>query len=101
MASSSKSVTYTVTTANEGTDWLSVTAGRHFDAWVEPTGTATITLQRRLENGDGTVYDVKSYASGSNPAPEIGYSANNWEYRLYCKIGDFTSGPVDIGLWTT
>lgn len=88
-------VTASITGVDQGTDWVNIPAGVYFDISVGITGTATITLQRKAS--DGTVYDVSQY----NPldAPEVGFSATGWEWRLYCKTGDFTSGPVNVGLW--
>jgi phage gp45-like len=93
----------TVSGADAGTDWLSVPAGGNFDASVGVTGAGTATLQRRLTGGDGTVYDVKAYTvnGASSDAPEIGFAASNWDFRLYVKSGDYTSGSIVLDLWTS
>lgn len=97
MASSSQSVTATITGVSQGTDWIPTRPGGYFDISVGTTGSGTITLQRRLLDGDGTAYDVATYAPLD--APEVGHSVNWWEWRLYCKTGDYTSGSIEVGIW--
>lgn len=94
---SASTVTASVSTDDTGTDWLRVPAGVEFDIFPGDGGDATITLQRRDPNDTSSVYDVKAYASTDEP--EIGLAAATWDYRLYCKTSNYTSGPIAIGLW--
>lgn len=52
----------------------------------------TITLQRKRP-GDTNWRDVKTYTA---PVEETGQSSGNWQYRIGCKTGQYTSGSINV-----
>lgn len=52
----------------------------------------TITLQRKRP-ADANWRDVKTYTA---PVEETGESSGNWQYRIGCKTGQYTSGSINV-----
>ena len=79
-----------INAANTFTD--PVQPGRGFDLslYANSSFSGTLTLQRRRV-GETNWRDVKTY---TGPAEEYGQSSGNWEYRLGCKTGNYTSGSI-------
>lgn len=84
----------TITAQNQFTEV--VDTGRLFDVSIYDTASfvGTITLQRKRP-ADTTWRDVKTWTA---PAEETGESSGNWQYRLGCKTGGFTSGSITVEL---
>ena len=82
-----------ITAQNQFTD--PERAGPRFDVSIYDSASfvGTITLQRRRVGSSGNWRDVKTY---TGPAEEFGESSGNFEYRIGCKTGGFTSGTIYV-----
>ena len=101
-------VTADIVAENTGTAWVKARKGDTLEIYAGSTGSATVTLQRRVNTdaeadggsgGDGTVFDVKDYSISDDP--EIVNVEGDWEYRMHVKTGNFTSSTVTPYIWKT
>jgi hypothetical protein len=96
-----KQVSADIVAENTGTDWVVARKGDTLEIYAGSTGSATVTLQRRVNtsssDGDGTIFDVKDYSISDDP--EIVNVEGDWEYRMHVKTGNFTSSTVTPYIW--
>jgi hypothetical protein len=94
-----RSLTVTADGGSNQTPWISAKSGAI--VIISGTFTATITLQRR--NSDGTIVDVTNNSAAVTTFTAAGtYTLNpnfvQGDYRLNCKSGAFTSGPLTMSI---
>ena len=88
--------TKAIAAADSWSDAVAVTPakGTFFNVSIWGTFTATVTLQRSFDAGT-TWLDVATYTTSKE---EVRQEPEGALYRLGCKTGQFTSGPVNVRL---
>jgi hypothetical protein len=99
LSSSGQVVQTSVTAEDMFTGSILVTGigdSREFRISIAGSWSATVRLQRSVD--DATWVDVESYTSNKNEAFNDELDNVEYFYRLGVKVGEFTSGSVELGI---
>jgi len=85
--------TTSITAENTGTNPILVTD--YYTISLGNSGVGTITLQGRPYGTTAWIDDDEIIYNGDGYIA-TGLVSGKWEYRLFCKTGNFTSGTIDL-----